>query len=132
MRHIRMRQQFDCEAAVAAMVCGADYRAALTAALACGFDPSWGMLLRDFHRLLETLSGRPWRVVAPARKPLGEYGRLPAEPCAVLIRKVGDRLGHWIATESGAVFDGAREKPVLMPRYRLKHWLLIRYVVAVA
>jgi hypothetical protein len=134
LKHVRQLDPFGCELAVAAMLSGRTYRQVKRAASCLGaayqWDEAWGMPVDQFRQLLEAVTRAGWRIVAPARKPLVEYSRLPEEPAAVLIRPPGRRLGHWVvATECGRVIhDPELDGPRRLARYRFRCWFVIRVV----
>jgi hypothetical protein len=113
LRFIRQSTDADCGVAVAAMLAGVPYREAAGAA---GDSPD-GMSSGAVVRLLEALTGRPWRW-----RRCGYPRKLLADADwpgfgAACVRPDEERAGHWVAVAGGRVFDPSLAGPWLLRTY---------------
>ena len=128
MRHVRQQNTNDCGIAAAASICDTSYNTAWD------HDPnpetSRGFSVPEMLELLRRLSGDRWKAVKP--KPVSVATAAPPErgaPEVWLIRKKGDRFGHWVSATCGRIYDPELEFPDTQRLYHRRRWLLIRRVV---
>jgi hypothetical protein len=127
MQHVRQINAIDCGIAVAAMLSSHAYPAAARA------DPKphaeHGLTVREMKTLLGTLTGNAWCETRKDHHVRLDRTTLAKEwTCAIVIGSLGAEYGHWIAVESGIVFDPELDAPIPLAGYSRRRWRVLRAV----
>lgn len=128
MNHIRQRNDIDCGIAASAMLAGTSY----TTALACDPAPETerGYSVADMIEALSRLGVRASVSRAGYGRSLRD--RSPTGPAIVLIRRPGDRTGHWIAWDGNYALDPERSRPKPIRSYDRADWVVVRTITVAA
>jgi len=125
LKLIKQKGVNECGVASAAMACSGTYRRAL--GLVSGAEREAGLSVSAMLALLEGLSGGAWGARNPRpRKPMATYKRWPEGTCVALVRREGERRGHYVVVAEGLVFDPEHVRPRPLGSYPRRHWELIR------
>lgn len=121
MKLIHQRGTMDCGIASAAMLCGINYNKADE------LDPNptaeRGLYVREFLDICKK-AGFDIKVKKPHPIPL-KYANLPNK-CALIIRKLNKKFGHFVCYENGKIYDPEFDRPVNVRNYKRNWWLIIR------
>jgi len=125
LKLIRQKGENECGVASAAMACGASYRRAL--GLVSEGEREAGLSVSGMLALLTELSGDVWVARNPRpRRPVADYRRWPEGACVALVRREGERRGHYVMVAEGLVYDPEHVRPRPLASYPRRHWELIR------
>lgn len=118
--HVRQRGPVDCAFAVACALAGLDYPE---------FTPTAGLGPEKLADTLSALTGERWRSTRRwYGRSLATYKGLPAR-CALLLRQMGERFGHWVSIQDSLVCDPEEPGPVPLEGYSRAGWHVIRVLV---
>jgi len=126
MRHIRQYNEFDCGLAVAAMICGATWDDAAEADEAG--DVYDGLTTKEFLVLCSKLGVRIGMVHCSGKQHL-KNATPPDRCCGILIRRFGDKVGHYVAFDGKFVYDPGNKKKTYWNAYKTRRWKLCRWFV---
>ena len=124
MNHIRQRNDIDCGIAASAMIASVSYAVALS----CDPAPELerGYSLDDMIEALRRLGVCAKISRAGYGVPLRD--RCPPGRALILIRRAGDRTGHWIAWDGERALDPERPRPLSIRAYDRADWLIVRTI----
>jgi len=119
MLHVPQQCGNDCGLATAAMVGATSYRIVRAIYSRLAFLDK-GLEAGEVRRLLEVITGAPWRIGWTCGLARVRNFRLLAEPVALLIE--GDNCRHWIAIKETKVHDPAFAAVFPLDRYPRDQW----------